>query len=148
MFIISKCPHLFSNGFHFKLNRDPESLDDKSIYQPVPLPFVAPTWVDDSQTQKAYNFATTFKSVENTFKQNKGTIIILPLDSKESFDLINKAMSKLRAELILFLSKLEIIYFQMPKSSCTISKKKENGNIFTVHNGTETSRLFYCYSHI
>lgn len=113
------------------MNRDPEDVNDKSIFEPVPLPFVVPTWVEDSITNKAYNFV---KSQFNV--QNKGTIIILPLDSKESFTLIHEMIQRLRSELILFLSKLDTIQFHLPSGVRTISREStEQDGVYVVING-------------
>lgn len=128
VFLISKQPHIFSNGYYFHLDRDPEPTEDNhNVEYPVPLPLVVPTWIGDTpKVAKAYEFAAKIEEVSNVISKNRGTILILPLDSSDTFNLLHDMLRRINSELILFLSKIDSLGLYFPTGKRVLSRSRQH----------------------
>ncbi|CAD6256990.1 unnamed protein product [Miscanthus lutarioriparius] len=94
VFLVSKNPHIFSNGYQIKFSEDP-SVD-------CGIGYIVPEWVED------YPSIADIMNIYGCLKSLPTTTIILPLKS-EKIDAVKKELSGTHPEVLLFLSKIRQI---------------------------------------
>jgi len=106
VFVVSPSPHIISNGFQVRLPKE----DDKTG-----LGYIVPYWLDNDISKYA---------------GETGTTLLLPLQDRSGsqvsmFDKVQEELSKLYAELILFLSKLRKVTVKTPQYYAHYDLKKD-----------------------
>lgn len=96
VFVVSPSPHIISNGFQVKLPKE----DDKTG-----LGYIVPYWLNHDISK---------------YTSETGTTLLLPLQDRlgsqvSMFEKVQEELSKLHAELILFLSKLRKVTVKTPQ---------------------------------
>lgn len=94
VFLVSKNPHIFSNGYQIKFSEDP-SVD-------CGIGYVVPEWVEE------YPSTADIMNIYGCLKSLPTTTIILPLKS-DKIDAVKKELSSTHPEVLLFLSKIRQI---------------------------------------
>ncbi len=103
VFVVSKQPHIFSNGYQFAFDEAPHPLAD--------LGYIVPTWIaDPPEISKHY--------------QGK-TVIILPL-KKGKLPQIKQELQAISVETILFLNKLNALTIRQAGESVSIRRNDTN----------------------
>lgn len=94
VFKVTKRPHLFSAGYQFRFDRDPDPA--------IGLGYIVPYWVDDVPPEVA--------------SQHDKTCILLPLDEGQ-WEPVIAQLQRIAPETILFLSRLEGLTVELPGDS-------------------------------
>ncbi|XP_066335490.1 uncharacterized protein [Miscanthus floridulus] len=94
VFLVSKNPHIFSNGYQIKFSEDP-SVD-------CGIGYIVPEWVEDCPS------IADIMNIYGCLKSLPTTTIILPLKS-DKIDAVKKELSGTHPEVLLFLSKIRQI---------------------------------------
>jgi Holliday junction resolvase-like predicted endonuclease len=118
VFVVSPSPHILSNGFKIKfLKNDPKTS----------LGYIIPYWLNDNLKE---------------FVKGTETTLLLPLQNKlgseiSMFNKVQNELSKLSAELILFLRNLKKLSIKTPDYYANYEVKKEGDSIELLVNSTE-----------
>uniref|UniRef100_A0A0E0J2C0 Sacsin/Nov domain-containing protein n=1 Tax=Oryza nivara TaxID=4536 RepID=A0A0E0J2C0_ORYNI len=91
VFLISRQPHIFSNGYRIKFNEDPSSECN--------IGYIVPEWVESKPS------LSDIQELHGSSKPLPTTTIILPLKS-EKVDVVKKQLSSIHPETLLFLTKI------------------------------------------
>jgi hypothetical protein len=128
VFVVSPSPHIFSNGFKIKFLKD----------DPVTgLGYIVPYWLGDSFSN---------------FSENSGTTLLLPLQDKQGsetsmYDKVHTELTKLSAELVLFLKKLKKLSIKTSDYYAEYEAKRiENHVELSVESSHGTSHSKYLIS--
>lgn len=124
VFKVSSFPHIFSNGFQFRL------LGDDKI---TGLSYIIPYWVDD---------------IPDIVKENKNkTCILLPL-IKDKYSEIRTSFLKYKSEVTLFLDKIQSVEITIPADNYeVVFTTSQSGNILqqvtTLNGNVSNEQKFY-----
>jgi len=128
VFVVSPSPHIFSNGFKIKFLKD----------DPVTgLGYIVPYWLGDAFSN---------------FSENSGTTLLLPLQDKQGsetsmYDKVHTELTKLSAELVLFLKKLKKLSIKTSNYYAEYEAKRIDNYVelsVDSTNGNHTSNYLIC----
>ncbi|KAL6593148.1 hypothetical protein ACP70R_049102 [Stipagrostis hirtigluma subsp. patula] len=94
VFLVSKNPHIFSNGYQIKFSEDPSS--------ECGIGYIVPEWVEENPS------ISDIVKIYGCSKSLPTTTIILPLKGAK-IDAVKKELSSTHPEILLFLSKIRQI---------------------------------------
>ncbi|KAJ4849705.1 hypothetical protein Tsubulata_018983, partial [Turnera subulata] len=103
VFLVSSCPHIFSNGYKVRFSEKPD--------QHCGIGYIVPEWVS------AKPWFPDIRSVYGSQNALPTTIIILPL-KPEKVEVVKEQLSQLHPELLLFLSKIKRLYVRDSEPGC------------------------------
>ncbi|RCV38302.1 hypothetical protein SETIT_8G131500v2 [Setaria italica] len=94
VFLVSRNPHIFSNGYQIKFREDPSP--------ECGIGYIVPEWVEENPS------ISDIAKIYSSFKSLPTTTFILPLKS-DKIDAVKKELSNTHPEVLLFLSKIRQI---------------------------------------
>ncbi|KAJ1275607.1 hypothetical protein BS78_05G148000 [Paspalum vaginatum] len=94
VFLVSRNPHIFSNGYQIKFSEDPST--------ECGIGYIVPEWVEE------YPSLADITNIYASLKSHPTTTIILPLKG-DKIDAVKKELSSTHPEVLLFLSKIRQI---------------------------------------
>lgn len=94
MFLVSRNPHIFSNGYQIKFSEDPSS--------ECGIGYIVPEWVEENPC------ISDISKIYGNLKSLPTTTFILPL-KRDKIDAVKKELSNTHPEALLFLSKIRQI---------------------------------------
>ncbi|XP_074280401.1 uncharacterized protein LOC141605501 [Silene latifolia] len=121
VFLVSKEPHIVSNGYKVKFSSEPDPN--------CGIGYIVPEWVADK------SFLSKIHGVYGTDRILPTTIIVLPL-KPEKVEPVREQLNQLHPELLLFLSKIKKLkirssnsYYKDPSDLCAVSISHETEHI-------------------
>ncbi|CAL4991903.1 unnamed protein product [Urochloa decumbens] len=94
VFLVSRNPHIFSNGYQIKFSEDPST--------ECGIGYIVPEWVEENPS------ISDIAKIHGSLKSLPNTTFILPLKS-DKIDAVKKELSNTQPEVLLFLSKIRQI---------------------------------------
>lgn len=94
VFKVTRRPHLYSAGYQFRFDRDPD--------HEAKLGYIVPYWVDSAPTEVA--------------DRRDQTCILLPLEANQ-WELVTEQLKAIAPETVLFLSRLEGLTIEFPDAA-------------------------------
>ena len=94
MFLVSRNPHIFSNGYQIKFSEDPCT--------ECGIGYIVPKWVEENPSN------SDIAKIYGSLKSLPTTTFILPLKC-DKIDVVKKELSNTHPEVLLFLSKIREI---------------------------------------
>ncbi|KAJ3701504.1 hypothetical protein LUZ61_005209 [Rhynchospora tenuis] len=104
VFLVSKRPYVFSNGYQIRFSDEPE--------KGCGIGYIVPEWVEEKPT------IGDLESIYGEGKELPATIIILPL-RPEKVKGVKKQLSEVHPELLLFLSKIKRLSVREHAEGCS-----------------------------